>query len=101
MHLIVHLTPKASHNKIEGWTLDEKGQKVLRVKVTAVPEDGKANEALIKLLSQALHISKSRISLVRGATSRVKQLEIEMEEGPLSSSFRDLQPLPNPRSGEE
>jgi uncharacterized protein len=81
MRLIVHLTPKASHNKIEGWTLDEKGQKVLRVKVTAVPEDGKANTALIKLLSQKLHISKSRISLVRGGTSRMKQLEIEMDEG--------------------
>lgn len=77
MKLIVHLTPKASHTKIEGWGVDEKGQKVLRVKVTAVPEDGKANEALIKLLSKTLHIPQSRISLTRGATARIKQLEIE------------------------
>lgn len=82
MHLIVHLTPKASHNKIEGWALDAKGQKVLRVKVTAVPEDGKANEALIKLLSKTLHLPKSKISLIRGMNSRVKQLEIEMTEFP-------------------
>ena len=81
MRLIVHLTPKASHTKIEGWSLNTKGQKVLRVKVTAVPENGKANEALIKLLSQILHVSKSRIFIVRGETSRVKQLEIEIEEG--------------------
>ena len=82
MKLIVHLTPKASHNKIEGWAKDEKGQKILRVKVTALPEDGKANQALIKLLSKALHISQSRISLIRGETSRIKQLEIgeEMKE---------------------
>jgi uncharacterized protein (TIGR00251 family) len=80
MRLIVHLTPKASHNKIDGWGLDAENQRILRVRVTAIPEDGKANEALIKLLSKALHISKSRISLIRGATSRVKHLEIEIEE---------------------
>jgi uncharacterized protein YggU (UPF0235/DUF167 family) len=80
MRLIVHLTPKASHNKIERWALDAEGQRILRVKVTAVPEDGKANAALIELLSKTLHISKSRILLVRGLTSRVKILEIGLEE---------------------
>jgi len=80
MRLIIHLTPKASHNKIEGWDLDAKNQQILRVRVTAIPEDGKANEALIKLLSKTLHISQSRISLIRGSTSRVKHLEIDMVE---------------------
>lgn len=80
MRLIVHLTPKASHNKIEGWTHNAQGQKTLRVKVTTVPEDGKANEALINLLAKTLHISKSSISLIRGATSRIKELEIEVNE---------------------
>ncbi len=80
MRLIVHLTPKSSHNKIDGWAVDAENQKILRVRVTTVPEDGKANEALIKLLSKALHISKSRISIIRGATSRIKHLEIEIEE---------------------
>lgn len=81
MKLTVHLTPKASHNKIEGWAEDEKGRKILRIKVTAVPEDGKANEALIKLLSKTLHISPSQISLIRGATARIKQVEIDEEIG--------------------
>ena len=76
MKLIVHLTPKASCNKIEGWAKDAKGQGILRVKVTAVPEDGKANAALIKLLSKALGVPPSQISLVRGASARIKQLEI-------------------------
>ena len=80
MRLIIHLTPKASHNKIEGWDLDAKNKQILRVRVTAIPEDGKANEALIKLLSKTLHISQSRISLIRGSTSRVKHLEIDMVE---------------------
>ncbi|MBS0271515.1 MAG: DUF167 domain-containing protein [Proteobacteria bacterium] len=80
MQLIVHLTPKASRNKIEGWSLDAEKKRILRVRVTAVPEDGKANKALIQLLSKTLHISKSRISLIRGETSRIKQLEIKMDE---------------------
>lgn len=58
MQLKIHLTPNASHNKIEGWSCDDKGEKRLRVKVTATPESGKANEALIKLLSKTLRIPK-------------------------------------------
>jgi uncharacterized protein (TIGR00251 family) len=85
MRLIVHLTPKASCNKIEGWAQDAQGQKVLRVKVTAVPEEGKANEALIKLLSKTLHVSKSRVRLVRGSTSRIKEVEVEEGEGKASA----------------
>jgi len=87
MRLIVHLIPKASSNTIEGWALNAQGQKVLRVKVTAVPEDGKANEALIKVLSKALHIPKSALSLVRGATSRVKELEIALTEEEIERNF--------------
>lgn len=77
MRITVHLTPKASQNKVEGWAEDVKGEKVLRVKVTAVPESGKANEALIKLLSAFFKVPKSKISVIRGATSRIKHLEIQ------------------------
>ena len=87
MLLIVHLTPKASANKIEGWTLNAEGQKVLRVRVTAVPENGKANEALIKLLSQTLRISQSQISITRGVTARIKHLEIDGENNRLQKIF--------------
>ena len=76
MRVIVHLTPKASQNKVGGWAEDVKGEKVLRVKVTAVPEDGKANDALIKLLSAFFKVPKSKISLIRETTVRVKLLEI-------------------------
>ena len=88
MRIIVHLTPKASHNKIEGWALDAEGQKVLRVKVTAVPENGKANASLIKLLAKALHLPQSKITLIRGSTSRIKQLDIEMKEEDFTSFIK-------------
>ena len=42
-----------------------------------VPEDGKANAAVIKLLAKALGVAKSRLVLVRGATSRDKLFRID------------------------
>ena len=77
MRLLIHLTPGASHTKIEGWEIDVKGEKRLRVKVTAVPEDGKANEALIKLLSKTFRVAKSNVFLVRGEKTRLKEVEVE------------------------
>jgi uncharacterized protein YggU (UPF0235/DUF167 family) len=44
--------------------------------VTAAPVDGKANEAMIKLLSRAIDVPKSSISVRRGLTSRSKLVEI-------------------------
>ena len=44
----------------------------LVAKVRAKPEDGKANAAVIDLVAQALGVGSSRVSLLRGATSREK-----------------------------
>lgn len=62
----VRVTPKASRNCIE------RDGETLRVYVTTVPEGGKATAAVVKLLSKALGVPKSRLSLVRGQTSRDK-----------------------------
>lgn len=75
--ITVRLTPKASKNAVLGWVTDEHDKPVLKVSVTAVPEKGKANEALIKLLSKEWHIPKSAITILRGETDRIKLLEID------------------------
>ena len=67
----VRVTPRASRNAV---LLDGEA---LRVTVTVVPEDGKANAAVIKLLAKALGVAKSRLVLVRGATSRDKLFRID------------------------
>ena len=64
--IAVRVTPKASRDRI----VVEEGQ--IRVYVTTVPEDGKANAAVQALLAHALGVAKSRLLLVRGATSRDK-----------------------------
>lgn len=69
--LAVRVTPRAARNRIarEGDTV--------KVWVTTVPEDGKANAAVQKLLAKALGIPKSRLSLDAGATARDKVFLIE------------------------
>ncbi len=49
----------------------------LRAYVTAVPEDGRANREVAKLLSRALGIAKSRLTLLRGARSRDKVFRVD------------------------
>ena len=68
----VKVQPCAKRNEMAGRWLD-----MVKVKVTAPPEDGRANKACIELLSTKLGILKSRIELVRGHTSREKQFNIE------------------------
>jgi uncharacterized protein (TIGR00251 family) len=49
----------------------------LKVSVSAPPDKGKANEAIVELLSDTLGIAKSNITLVSGATSRQKKFRIQ------------------------
>ena len=67
----VRLKPAASREKIVSVGADE-----LCIAVTAAPVDGKANEAMVKLLSRALDVPKSSISIRRGQASRSKLVEI-------------------------
>ena len=77
MRLYVRLTPKASKASIEGWTQDEKGRPVLKVRVRAAPIEGQANIALIALIAKALGVSTSNVRLGSGDRSRLKALDIE------------------------
>jgi uncharacterized protein (TIGR00251 family) len=70
--LEVRVQPGARANEITGFE-----GAVLRVRVTARPEKGAANEAVIELIAKRLGIAKTRITLVRGTASRTKVLGVE------------------------
>ncbi len=70
------VTPKAKKSEILGWVEDENGVSRLRIKLAAVPVDGKANQELIKFLSKKLALPKSRLKLVAGEKSRLKTVQI-------------------------
>lgn len=70
--LTVKVTPKAKQNHIIGW---EEG--LFKIKVTASPEKGAANRAVIHLLSKQLSLPQKNIILLKGSTSRIKQFCLE------------------------
>jgi uncharacterized protein (TIGR00251 family) len=74
--LSVRLTPKASRARIEGIERDADGRPWLKVSVTAVPEAGKANAALVALLAKAWRLPKSTVSVTAGAAARRKTVRI-------------------------
>jgi len=71
MIIEVKVIPKSSQNQVVGF----EGE-VLKVKTTAVPEKGKANAAVIKLLSKYYKVPKSAITILKGHTSSKKIIEI-------------------------
>lgn len=74
--LSIRLTPKASRSAVQGWSKDANGAPVLKASVTAVPEKGKANDALIALLAKTWRVPKSSLSIVRGETDRNKTVRV-------------------------
>jgi uncharacterized protein (TIGR00251 family) len=75
--LALRVTPKASADRLQGFVADEDGHSVLKVQVTAVPEDGKANKAVIALLAKTFKLPKSAFELIAGATERRKIMAID------------------------
>jgi uncharacterized protein (TIGR00251 family) len=70
--LVVKVVPRASSNEIVGWRAG-----VLRLRVTAPPEDGRANAAVTALLAGALQLRKSAVSIVAGHGSAHKRVAVE------------------------
>ena len=66
----VRVTPHAKQNKV----VENDG--VLRVYTTVAPENGRANSAVIELLSKHFDVAKSQIKIVRGVATRDKVIEI-------------------------
>ena len=69
--LKVYLQPKSSKNEVVGPYRDG-----IKVKITAPPIEGKANEALIRFLAKELGVPPSCVEIIRGEHSREKTLKI-------------------------
>ena len=74
--LKVRLTPKSSRDEIVG-VEDFGGEAMLKARVRAIPEDGRANEALEKLVARWLKVPPSSVKVTQGGKSRAKQVMVE------------------------
>ena len=76
LSLFIRVTPNAGRNGIDGMEVRDDGTAVLRLRVSAVPDKGRANAAVLALLAKALGVSKSSLSVVSGETSRMKVVAV-------------------------
>lgn len=78
--LSVRLTPRSSADRIAGLWRDADDRAWLSASVTAPPDKGRANEALIALLARTLGLARAKISLVSGESSRLKRVRIHGDD---------------------
>ena len=83
----VRLTPKAKATRLNGVAAQADGAPVLKASVTAAPERGKANKALLGLLARAWRVPKTTLSVARGATDRRKQIHVAGDPAALQKSL--------------
>jgi uncharacterized protein (TIGR00251 family) len=78
VRLTVRVTPRGGRDAIDGWIDGADGQRTLRVRVAAPASDGRANDALVRLLAKAARVPASSVRILAGgARSRVKLIEID------------------------
>jgi uncharacterized protein (TIGR00251 family) len=68
----IRLQPRANCDEIVGLHGDQ-----LKIRITAPPAEGKANAHLIRFLAKTFHVSKNKVHLLSGITSRDKRVRIE------------------------
>ncbi len=73
--IYVKVTPKAGKNQVKKITENE-----YKVWLTATPEKGKANKALIKLLAEYFGVSKSNVRILVGQTARIKIVDVLVDK---------------------
>ena len=90
VRLAVRLTPNGGRDAIDAWEHTSDGVISVRARVSAAPEGGKANKALVALLAKSLKLPKTSIEIVSGETSRMKNLRIAADPEVLLEKFAAL-----------
>ncbi|HMK89709.1 MAG TPA: DUF167 family protein [Methylocystis sp.] len=85
--LWLRLTPKGGRDALEGIDTLADGRSVIKARVRAAPEDGRANAALTKLVAKALDAPASAVIIVSGHTSRIKKLFVAGDPATILASL--------------
>ena len=90
LRLRLRVTPNASLDRIDGPETLSDGATILRLRTRAVPENGRANAAVIVPLAKYLGVPKSAITLVAGHTARIKTIHVEGDPDDLAARLASL-----------
>jgi uncharacterized protein (TIGR00251 family) len=88
--LTVRVTPKGGRDALEGVVHGSDGRAVLKAKVRAAAAEGEANRALVQLVARSLAVPPTSISLIAGATARIKRLKIAGNAAALATTLERL-----------
>jgi uncharacterized protein (TIGR00251 family) len=94
LSLFVRVTPNAGRDAIEGVEIRDDGSAVLRIRVKAVPDKGKANAAVVALLAKVLGVAKSSLSVTNGETGRFKTITVVGDGAELAAVIEKEYPHP-------
>ena len=86
----VRLTPKGGRDALDGIEVLADGRAVVKARVRAAPSEGAANAALVRLIADALDVAPRDISVVAGATARIKRIRIAGDGKALAASLDRL-----------
>jgi uncharacterized protein len=86
----VRLTPRGGRDAIDGIEQRADGRAALKARVRAAPFEGEANAALCRLLAGALRTAPRQVSLVSGATARVKRIRVAGDGFALAAALERL-----------
>lgn len=88
--IALRVTPRGGQDAIDGIETLANGRSVVKVRVRAVAEGGEANRAVTELLAKALRVPKSRVRVLSGATSRLKQVAVDGDPALLGAALEAL-----------
>lgn len=88
--IALRVTPRGGRDGVDGIEQLSDGRSVLKVRVRAIADGGEANRAVLVLLAKSLGIPKASVSLLSGATSRLKQVAIAGDPAGLTEALRRL-----------
>ena len=88
--LAVRVVPKGGRDAVEGFEQLVDVHVVLKARVRAAASEGEANAALTRLIARTLDVSPSRVTLLAGASARIKRLKIDGDTGALAGALQKL-----------
>lgn len=88
--ITLRVTPRGGRDGVDGIEQLSDGRSVLKVRVRAIADGGEANRAVLVLLAKSLGVPKASLSLLSGATSRLKQVAIAGDPARLTEALREL-----------
>jgi uncharacterized protein (TIGR00251 family) len=84
----LRVTPRGGRDDIDGIETLANGRSVVKVRVRAIAEGGEANRAVTELLAKALGVSKAKVRILAGVTSRLKQVAVDGDPKILGDKLR-------------